>query len=372
MTARDTLAALLRRGAKINTYKFALIRALNDLALDHPLLPAGDVVVPLRRVAERWLVYYWPFVGQVPILQGTRGLRAGRLTQDLSFRPALSALRAAWEALPGTDDAPAAGALLLADYRVGRRRLLPELQRQTGQVLTLIAQAVKQPVRYAGGAGPHALFSLPGPAGQQGGVTLPGTLPTEAAFTVPAALWQALQEGSLWVEALCLHEWCLFADRLPQDTPVTRGDLFTLLTAPPAGRVPLTWERHQVKLLMLEGRVFQCPWTAQILQPEHFALDHLIPVSAQPINELWNLLPSDPAHNSHVKRQRVPELERLQQARLHLGVTYGHYEAGALLSPVLRRDVQARFGQALVPGRLAHEAASLADRVAQARNLPRY
>ncbi|THF70387.1 hypothetical protein E7T06_07950 [Deinococcus sp. Arct2-2] len=371
MTARDMLADLLRREAKTNTYKFALIRALNDLVLDYPLLPAGDVVVPLRHVAERWLVYYWPFVGKMQILQGARSLRVSGLTQDLSFRPALSALRAAWEGLPGTDDDPAAGALLLADYRVGRRRLPPEVERQTEQVLKVIAQAVKQPVRYAGGRGPHALFSVPGPAGQQHGVPLPGILPTDTAFTVPANLWQALQESSLWVEALCLHEWCLFADRLPQDTPVTRGDLFTLLTASPAGRVPLTWERHQVKLLMLGGRAFQCPWTAQLLHPDHFALDHLIPVSAQPINELWNLLPSDPAHNAHVKRHRVPDGGRLEQARRLLSVTYRHYEAGALLSPVLRRDMQARFGQVLSPERLAAETISLADRVAQARNLPR-
>lgn len=93
MTPREQLAALLRHESKSNTYKFALVRALNDLALEHPLLPPGDIIVPLRRVAERWLVYYWAFAGEQPVYQGARAQRNGSLTQDMSFRPLLTRLR---------------------------------------------------------------------------------------------------------------------------------------------------------------------------------------------------------------------------------------------------------------------------------------
>lgn len=68
LDVRTALAGLLRYKSKSNTYKFALIRALNDLALEHPLLPHSNVVVPLRHVAERWLVSSWPFVEEPPIL----------------------------------------------------------------------------------------------------------------------------------------------------------------------------------------------------------------------------------------------------------------------------------------------------------------
>lgn len=83
-------------------------------------------------------------------------------------------------------------------------------------------------------------------------------------------------------------------------TPVSRGEVFTLLSASPAVRIPLTWERHQVRLLMLEGQASHCPWTGVLLSPGAFDLDHIFPVSAHPIHELWNLMPSEPRHNMHV------------------------------------------------------------------------
>lgn len=369
---RDLLATLLRHEAKSNTYKFALIRALNDLALEHPVLTGSDVVVPLRRVAERWLVYYWPFVGFKPIYQGARAQRGGSMTQDISFRPALTALRQAWETLPFASSDPAQGALLLTEYRAGRRQLPDDLQQQTILTVQAIMQAVKQPLRFAGGTGAHGLFSTPAPAASLAGHLLPGTTLTESCFVVPAAIWQALQELSLWVEALCLHEWSLYVEKVRQEPEVSRGEVFTLLTAEPEGRIPLNWERHQVKLLMLEGQTFHCPWTLVPLTPERFDLDHLIPVSTFPINELWNLLPSDPVHNSHVKRHRIPGAARLLTARPVLSEIFQAYETGTGTRPVLSQDVAARFGALLSPTQLADQSIQLAEVVAQARNVPRY
>lgn len=371
MNGREVLARLLRHEAKANTAKFALVRALNDLAVEHPLLPDTDIVVPLRRVAERWLVYYWPFVGERPVYQGARAFRNGALIQDISFRPHLTALRSAWEALPYARSHPAEGAMLLTDYQVGRG-ISPELLTQTRQTIQAITQAVRQPVRYGGGGGPHTLFSAPALVGELPGVPLPGSRVGETGFLVPAGLWQALRELSLWVEALCLHEWSLYLEKVAQDVPVTRGKAFELLTAEPEARVPLTWERNQVRLQMLEGAVFRCPWTDLPLTPQRFDLDHLIPVAARPINELWNLLPSDPHHNSHVKRARIPSTQRLLEAQPRITLTYSHYAAWPPSQVVLARDTSLRFGEALEPQALVHAVTSLADLIAQARNVPRY
>ncbi|GGL88182.1 hypothetical protein GCM10010840_27790 [Deinococcus aerolatus] len=93
---RAILATLLRHEAKSNSYKFALVRALNDLALLYPGPSGQGGIIPLRLVAERWLVSYWTFVGDGPIYQGPRPRRAVGTVQDLSFREALTALRGAW------------------------------------------------------------------------------------------------------------------------------------------------------------------------------------------------------------------------------------------------------------------------------------
>ena len=201
--------------------------------------------MPLRRVAERWLVYYWGFVGERPIFQGARAQRGDVLTQDVSFRPHLTLLRQAWETLPHARSHPSEGALLLADYQAGRT-VNAALRSLTEQTLRSVARAVRQPVRYAGGKGPHTLFSAPAPIHLLPASPLPGSSPAEVGFTVPAPLWQSLREMSLWVEALCLHEWSLYLEKVEQQTPITRGEVFELLTACPEGRTPLTWERNQI------------------------------------------------------------------------------------------------------------------------------
>ncbi|WP_084051111.1 hypothetical protein [Deinococcus hopiensis] len=105
------LASLLLHEAKTNSYKFALIHALNDLALEYLLEATGNVAVPLRRVAQRWLVFSRGLVGGSPVYQGARAQRDGTVRQDVSFRAELTRLREAWDALPYTRPDAAGGVL---------------------------------------------------------------------------------------------------------------------------------------------------------------------------------------------------------------------------------------------------------------------
>jgi hypothetical protein len=77
---------------------------------------------------------------------------------------------------------------------------------------------------------------------------------------------------------------------------------------------------------MMEDRFFECPWTGKPLRHAvDYDLDHQLPVSVYPINELWNLAPTDRRFNQHVKRDRLPTHElliaaapRLDSAKLRL------------------------------------------------------
>ena len=91
--AARAIGSILRHDRKVNSYKIALVRAVNDVVLSYPdLAGAGvDVAVPLRRLAQQWLAYYWPFVDPAaPVLQGPRARRRGALGNDVAFRPALA------------------------------------------------------------------------------------------------------------------------------------------------------------------------------------------------------------------------------------------------------------------------------------------
>ena len=377
--AAQAVSSILRFDKKVNSYKLALIRALNDVVLSYPDLSGKgfDVCVPLRKLAEYWLAYYWPFVDpQDPIFQGPQATRRGILGNDMSFRPALTDLRSAWKEHFGSAR-PSDGFLLVAELRVPRiaASYPPQLQRGYRVALTAVAKALAQPIRYAGPGGEtHGVFPPPRRAADWlGAISVPGTSPNEPSVLVGADLWSAFRELSLWIEALCVHEWSLFTEGLAT-SGADRGGTYFLLTSRPDNRRPLSWERNQIELLMLEGKAFVCPWTGKDLVAGNYAIDHIIPVSVYPTNELWNLVPSDGYFNAHTKRARMPSPSRMASARLRLTQTYGLYMSSRTLGQALRADLRERFS--LSPISEAQEIAETVTRatlaIADARGVARF
>ena len=381
----QVLATILKHDSKTTSYKLALLRALNDVVLLHPELghQAGDVAVPLRHLAGLWVAYYWPFANPAaPIYQGARSVRAGVVRNDLSFRPALTRLQEVWQGEGKVGFLPSDGFFLLSEMQTPRRRALysPVLLKAYGDAVNATKGALAMPVQHAGPgqwtvfAKPARLLELPPSV-----CPLPGTRPDEACVVVKASLWQAFSRLSLYVEALSLHEWSLFTAGVAQDGagPCSRGTAYTLLTARPGNRRPLTWERNQVDVLMLEQVPFTCPWTRKILtQPAHYDLDHLLPLALYPLNELWNLLPVDRAFNQRIKRDRVPSDQRLAEATPLLAAAYGNYLRSPSLHRVIREDAGGRFpGLPAAAGfapQLAQRATQFIEDVAVARLISRF
>ncbi len=74
MEPESIISTILKHDRKVKSYKFALVRAINDVALFFPDLrnPNKDIAIPLKLLAQFWVAYYWPFVNpNEPILQGT-------------------------------------------------------------------------------------------------------------------------------------------------------------------------------------------------------------------------------------------------------------------------------------------------------------
>ncbi len=64
MLPGNVISTILKHDAKVTSYKIALLRAINDVALNfHDLRNVErDVAVPLRILAQFWVAYYWSFV----------------------------------------------------------------------------------------------------------------------------------------------------------------------------------------------------------------------------------------------------------------------------------------------------------------------
>jgi len=86
----ERLQALLRESKYTTTYKFALLHALCDLALE---LPAGEHTVPLDKVAQRVIDLYWQ---QVVPFQVPRGAALVSLKQSTGGPAAAVALVESW------------------------------------------------------------------------------------------------------------------------------------------------------------------------------------------------------------------------------------------------------------------------------------
>lgn len=347
------ISTILRHDAKQTSYKIALIRASNDVVLAYVTTIASteNVAVPLRFLAEWWFAYYFPFMDRTqPILQGPRSQRNGKLTADLSFRRSLTDFRILWEQETQLASMPADGFFVVSEFRrIHRRRIYSAgLETLYQQAIGKISEALEMPIRYAGQKGSEwAVFAKPQPynALSAWAVALPGTQPEEKCLYVSSELWQSFVALSLWIEALCIHEWCLFTEQVEQEggIPARRGAVYELLTARPDNRRPLTWERNQVDILLMEGEVFHCPWTHRLINSNDYDLDHLIPLAVYPVNDLWNLVPSDPRYNRHQKRDRLPSTPRLVAATPMLIQTYGHHQRSPVLDAVLQEDATLRF-----------------------------
>lgn len=382
--AGPVISTILRHDAKQTSYKIALLRSINDVVLNYPTLSAQgtDIAIPLLTLAEHWMAYYWPFVdAEAPIWQGTRSRHNGRLRNDMAFRPALSDLHRAWRRLHGTVR-PADGFLLLDEMRVARKRdaLPASLRDRYRTARRSVAQTIRMPIRYAG-PGEWTVFPKPTPLYQVDAPVrpLPNTPGNYTCLVVPATLWDTFRRLSLWVEALCIHEWSLFTETVPQTrSDADRGTVYTLLTARPDRRTALTWERNHIDVLMMEGHVFTCPWSGKALRTRgDYAVDHLVPLAVYPINELWNLVPADPDFNSTTKRDRLPDAARRQQAQPHLADTYQRYLQQPALADALRHDVTTRFTESDLqgdsfPASVAHAATQFIAQVAGARNWARF
>ena len=368
------ISTILRHDRKVNSYKIALLRALNDVVLAYPdLRHAGrSIAVPLRALAESWIAYYWPFVAaDAEVLQGPQARRDGRLRNDMGFRPQLRELRRAWEAVHGPSGA-AGGWLLVEHLRVPRTRAGYDATflKRYRATLRQVERSLRQPLRYAG-VGEWSVFAQPVRARDAGDTTrVPGTRQDEWVTILDAELWNAFRDVSLWVEALAIHEWSLFTERV---AGVGRGEAYRLLTERPDNRLPTSWERNRVGLLIDEGREIRCPWTGKHLRRDGFDIDHVVPVSIHPFHELWNLVPSDVAFNRHRKRARLPTASTLNRAVPRLAATYDAYAHEPELAEALRSDVALRFaGAPSSPTAIARSVADLSESIAALRNVARF
>jgi len=334
---------ILKHESKRTTYKFALVRAINDLALQyphHPLIPS-PVAIPLWMLARLWFAYFWPFVDPaMPI-------RQGHDQTDMAFREDLTYFRQQWQLANG-EDSSAEGYYVTHVMATSRhtQHCPLELEELYQTCLRKLIKSLHQPIRFAG-TGEYNLFQKPMTLAECPHATpLPQTQPQDLCLVVPFDLWQTFQQLSLHIEEVCLDQWCAFTHALHQPHhSVHLSTIHALLTSRPDERRMVIWERNQIDRLLLQGFTFHCPWTRKLITVNTpYDLDPIVPITLYPLVELWNLMPVDPIFNSQTKQDRLPSPLSLERAKPVLVETYQHYWSSNVLKSGLKHDAERRFG----------------------------
>jgi SAM-dependent methyltransferase len=291
--AVDQIEGILNRDKKVATYKLALFRALSELATQEPKIAKwyaeGRVGVPIRRLAEKWLSYYWPIFASERYIPQSNAEGAGSAKQLMFRRPMLNLM--ACYAGQGEHGGLSAWQLDQNSGRVNAR--VAEMHKAA---LTSIAKAIRQgPVTFAGGAL------------ESGNVFAYDEHRSEVMMA--ADLWREMSLLGHWIVDAVILRWAELTERLSKRQGIHAGDVLPLLLARPEP-VRATLVARDV---FLEHRWARCAWSDRRLS-SNLVVDHIIPFSLWGSNDLWNLLPVDPGVNSD-KSDRLPASNLLKDRR---------------------------------------------------------
>lgn len=287
----DRIESVLRNDKKVATYKLALLRALCDLADNDDRavswLPSGQVAVPLMKIAEQWLLYYWPLVAHPQLIPQMQGEASGK--HVLAFRPLLRELIVATSHHYQLDGEPQRLSLFMLEWKRGR---LPDaISKLLGKTLRKIASTiVKGPVTYADDG---TMFSYD---------------KTTGSVCVDAELWREFCLTGYWVRDSLLLRWAELVARLSGSLPyVSPGVVMDLLLQRP----DVQRQQRVAAGIFAELPNLRCVWSERAIPPGKLAMDHVLPFSIWLNNDLWNLQPSHTSVNS-AKSDGVPSTRLLR------------------------------------------------------------
>ena len=253
---------IITRDKKVATYKFALLRALCEIARYEPHVVTwyreGDMVlVPMNRIAVRWILYYWPLVKN-DLRQTTRDKMAfEEMLRDLPYG--------------------------MPDFHVLKSKLDEDNGKEFQKLISKVSNTIKVgPVQYAGG-GKFSIFKYVSKLDASVYSELKDS--KQGMITVPISIWRDINHFSHWIEGSLSLQWAELSTKINKDSNF--GKHIDLVTRSIQEDVRST----NVIRKLFKNKKLKCVWTGKTV--EDYAVDHMIPWSLWRNNDLWNLLPSN-------------------------------------------------------------------------------
>lgn len=293
--AVDQIEGILNRDRKVATYKFALFRALAEIAIQEPRsarwLPGGRVAVPMGRIAQRWLLYYWPVFASERFVPQSQAEGAGNNNQPVAFRESLTALVRVFSGQG------AHGGLTAWHLARTTGRLSAETMALEHAALRAIANAIRSgPVTYSGGALESGRVFEYDPNGKL--------------VVMSTELWRELSLLGHWIVDAVVVRWAALTERFSHRQGICSGEVLPLLLARPEPERATA----QARAVYLKAGLTHCVWSGRPLGKDRLAVDHVIPFALWGNNDLWNLLPAHSVVNGQ-KSDKLPATALLHERR---------------------------------------------------------
>ena len=265
----DQIETILNRDRKEATYKLALFRALAEVATQEARTAVwcanGEVGIPIQRIAELWLQYYWPLLASHRFIPQSKAEAAGG--KPVKFRYSLESLirQFAGQGIHGG----------LTSWHLARttQKLEPGLAAQLQVVLRSIAETIRDgPVAYSGGAletGPVFRYDR-----------------TTRLILISAELWRELSLLGHWIGDAVIVRWAALTEQFAHRQGLTAVDVLPLMLVRPKAFRATSLARQAFQAAGVGRRT----WSDKGLKPD-FAVDHIIAFSLWGNNDLWNLVP---------------------------------------------------------------------------------
>ncbi|TMM47026.1 class I SAM-dependent methyltransferase [Colwellia ponticola] len=145
------------------------------------------------------------------------------------------------------------------------------------------------------------------------------TLEQWGEFSLPESIWLAFNRYACWIEPVLVNEWvktmASYAGNAEYAAPENQYFLYQALNweEPKRSTTDVRKRFEQLKKQLSPQEQIRCVWSKKSLK-QHYAIDHSMPFSRWPNNDLWNLLPTDSQINNQ-KSDRLPTEKKLKQAK---------------------------------------------------------
>ncbi|MGP9803119.1 methyltransferase domain-containing protein [Rheinheimera sp. NSM] len=287
---------------KSSTYKLALLRTLVRIADAHPGAvldkQAGTVAISLGLVALYWIRLFKRLVDN-NIQQSSDPAKGLGFVTDNGWR-LLQHLTA--------DD------FAIGNFYTGQDAAA--LQQLFSDTLATIKAG---PVTYIWqGNKDNRLFDMQrSKTKRQSAVLLDKSfLDSYGSFVLREDMWNCFRQYGCWIEPLLVQQWIAEMQKyeLNQQQNISLDSYHNQLRWLDRQH-DTAMVRKKVETLRRQGMDVRSVWSGEPLYS--YDIDHCVPFSYWPNNDLWNLLPASRGEN-RVKRDRLPSQARLKAASWHI------------------------------------------------------